>query len=109
MSAGQVAAAVAAVVLAAAAILGRRKGRIKGERFVLSLLAAIGLGVHASGVLKGLPNAKKLIEDLADTLGQGTYALVGVMAFLETGAFVGLIAPGEFTVIVGGVIAGQGQ
>jgi undecaprenyl-diphosphatase len=30
------------------------------------------------------------------------------MAFLETGAFVGLIAPGEFTVIVGGVIAGQG-
>jgi membrane protein DedA with SNARE-associated domain/membrane-associated phospholipid phosphatase len=31
-----------------------------------------------------------------------------VMAFLETGAFVGLIAPGEFTVIIGGVIAGQG-
>ena len=34
--------------------------------------------------------------------------IVGVFAFLETGAFVGLIAPGEFTVIVGGVIAGQG-
>ena len=31
------------------------------------------------------------------------------MAFLETGAFVGLIAPGETTIIVGGVIAGQGE
>ena len=31
------------------------------------------------------------------------------MAFLETGAFVGLIAPGETVVIVGGVIAGQGE
>ena len=31
------------------------------------------------------------------------------MAFLETGAFVGLVAPGETTIIVGGVIAGQGE
>ena len=109
MSAGQVLAAIAAVALAVAAILGRRRNKIKGERFVLSLVAAVALGVYASGVLSGLPDAKTLIEDLADALGEGTYALVGVMAFLETGAFVGLIAPGEFTVIVGGVIAGQGQ
>ena len=32
-----------------------------------------------------------------------------MMAFLETGAFVGLIAPGETVVIAGGVIAGQGE
>jgi membrane protein DedA with SNARE-associated domain/membrane-associated phospholipid phosphatase len=32
-----------------------------------------------------------------------------VLAFLETGAFVGLVAPGETTVIVGGVVAGQGE
>ena len=32
-----------------------------------------------------------------------------MLAFLETGAFVGLVAPGEFTVILGGVIAGQGE
>jgi undecaprenyl-diphosphatase len=108
VSAGQVLAAVAAVVLAAAAILARRRDRLGGERFVLSLVVAVGLGVYASGVLSNLPDAKKLIEDLAKTLGKGTYALVGVMAFLETGAFVGLIAPGEFAVIVGGVIAGQG-
>jgi len=31
------------------------------------------------------------------------------MAFLETGAFIGLVAPGETAVIVGGVVAGQGQ
>jgi membrane protein DedA with SNARE-associated domain/membrane-associated phospholipid phosphatase len=108
MSAGQVLAAVAAVALLAAAILARRRGRIGGDRLVLAIVGAIALGVYASGVLKSLPNAKKLIEDLAKALGQGTYALVAVMAFLETGAFVGLIAPGEFTVIVGGVIAGQG-
>ena len=34
---------------------------------------------------------------------------MGALAFLETGAFVGLVAPGETTVIVGGVIAGQGE
>ena len=29
-------------------------------------------------------------------------------AFLETGAFVGLVAPGETVVILGGAVAGQG-
>ena len=37
------------------------------------------------------------------------YALVGVMAFLETGAGIGLVAPGELAVIVGGVAANQGE
>ena len=50
-----------------------------------------------------------MIEDIAEALGPWTYALVGVMAFLETGAFVGLVAPGETVVIAGGVIAGQGE
>ena len=31
------------------------------------------------------------------------------MAFLETGAFIGLVAPGETVVIVGGLVAGQGE
>jgi undecaprenyl-diphosphatase len=108
MSAGQVVAALAAVALLATTIFARRRGRIGGERLILAVLGAIALGVYASGVLKSLPNAKTLIENLAKALGKGTYALVAIMAFLETGAFVGLIAPGEFTVIVGGVIAGQG-
>lgn len=103
-----IAAAVAAVTLAGGAIWLRRKGRLGGERFALALVVALGLGVYASGVLSQLPDAKKVIENLAKALGSGTYALVAVMAFLETGAFVGLIAPGEFAVIVGGVIAAQG-
>ncbi len=49
------------------------------------------------------------MEDIGSALGEWTYVLVGVMAYLETGAFVGFIAPGETAVLVGGVVAGQGQ
>jgi membrane protein DedA with SNARE-associated domain/membrane-associated phospholipid phosphatase len=49
------------------------------------------------------------IQDLSQGLGAWTYLLVGALAFLETGAFVGLIAPGEFTVMLGGAVAGQGD
>ena len=54
-------------------------------------------------------NLEKGIQDLARGLGAWTYLLVGALAFLETGAFVGLIAPGEFTVMLGGAVAGQGD
>jgi undecaprenyl-diphosphatase len=108
VSAAQVIAAVAAVALLAGAVWLRRRGKLSGERVLLALLVVVALAVYASGVLSSLPDAKKVIEDLAEALGQGTYALVGLLAFLETGAFVGLVAPGEFTVIIGGVIAGQG-
>ena len=52
---------------------------------------------------------EQAIQDLSEGLGAWTYLLVGALAFLETGAFVGLIAPGEFTVILGGAVAGQGE
>ena len=32
-----------------------------------------------------------------------------MLAFAETGAFIGLIAPGETTILIGGVVAGQGE
>jgi len=51
----------------------------------------------------------KLIEDLSQSLGAWTYLLVGALAFLETGAFIGLIAPGEFTVLLGGAVAANGD
>jgi undecaprenyl-diphosphatase len=72
-------------------------------------LVAAAVAVYASGVLSEIPNIETLIEDLATALGRWTYLLVAALAFLETGAFVGLVAPGEFTVILGGVIAGQGE
>src|SRR3954454_12414000 len=106
MSFGRLLAIAAAAVLIAVSAARRRsltRGRLAIRAVVLAVLVA-----YAAGAFEHLPHSEKLIEDLANALGKGTYALVGAMAFLETGAFVGLIAPGEFTVIVGGVIAGQG-
>src|SRR5829696_4405645 len=107
MSAREMIAAVAAVLVVA--YLVRRWRKLSGERKALGILIALALAVYASGVLSELPDPKKVIGDIAETLGPWTYALVGVMAFLETGAFVGLVAPGETVVIAGGVIAGQGE
>src|SRR4051812_3468022 len=106
MSPGHIAAAVLAVALAA--FLRWRRNRLSGELKVVGVLGVIALAVVASGVLSSLPSLEDVIKNLADALGKWTYVLVGGMAFLETGAFVGFIAPGEFTVILGGVIAGEG-
>ena len=72
------------------------------------VLAAAALTATASGAVP-LPDLDGLLTDLADRLGVWTYALVAVMAFLETGAFVGLIAPGETAVVLGGVVAARGE
>ncbi len=50
-----------------------------------------------------LPNFEHLLEDAGQALGKWTYLVVGLLAFLETGAFLGFIAPGETAVIVGGL------
>ena len=49
-----------------------------------------------------------LLEDLSHTLGAWTYLIVAVFAFAETGAFVGLVVPGETVMLLGGAVAGQG-
>jgi undecaprenyl-diphosphatase len=49
-----------------------------------------------------------LLEDLSNTLGAWTYLIVAVFAFAETGAFVGLVVPGETVMLLGGAVAGQG-
>ena len=51
---------------------------------------------------------ERLIEDIASGLGQWAYLLVAFMAMAETAAFLGFVAPGEFTIIFGGVLAGEG-
>ena len=51
---------------------------------------------------------QNLLEDVSNTLGAWTYLLVGVFAFAETGAFVGLVVPGETVMLLGGAVAGQG-
>lgn len=81
----------------------------------LSLLARLGgVGLAAALVLYGVgvvrpPELDTLMESVGSTLGAYTYLLVAVMAFLETGAFVGLVLPGESVVVLGGVVAGQGH
>jgi membrane protein DedA with SNARE-associated domain/membrane-associated phospholipid phosphatase len=107
MSVREMIAAVASVLVAAYVIWRWR--RLSFERKALGIAIALALAVYASGVFSALPDPKKVIEDIAQALGPWTYALVGVSAFLETGAFVGLIAPGETIVLAGGVIAGQGE
>jgi membrane protein DedA with SNARE-associated domain/membrane-associated phospholipid phosphatase len=100
-------AAVAAALVVAFLVWRWRK--LSLERKGIGVLVALALAIYASGVLGSLPDPKKVIEDVAVALGPWTYALVAVLAFLETGAFVGLVAPGETVVIAGGVVAGQGE
>ncbi|MCW2989979.1 MAG: phosphoesterase PA-phosphatase related protein, partial [Solirubrobacterales bacterium] len=98
------------LVIAAAflAYLIVRRRRVSGEGKALLVVLVAGLVVHGTGLVR-LPNFENLIVSIAEGLGQWTYLLVGGMAFAETGAFLGFVAPGEVTVIVGGVVAGQGQ
>lgn len=107
MSIGQIAAALVAVAVAAGLVWRRRQ--LSNERLLIGTAIVVALAVYASGLLSALPDPKEIIEDVAQALGAWTYALVGLMAFLETGAFVGLVVPGETVVIAGGVIAGQGE
>ena len=81
-----------------------------GHRTALLGLGVLGAALFAlvqAGVLSP-PDLEGALTDLSDTLGAWTYALVGGLAFLETGAFVGLIAPGETAVVLGGVVAAEG-
>jgi membrane-associated protein len=74
----------------------------------VGVLAAAGFAATTAGVVQ-LPDLEKSLTDLSDRLGTWSYVLVAVLAFLETGAFVGLIAPGETAVILGGVVAAHGD
>ena len=81
-----------------------------GHRTALLGLGLAGVAAFAA-VRAGLvepPDLEGWLTGLSDTLGAWTYALVGALAFLETGAFVGLVAPGETAVVLGGVVAAEG-
>jgi membrane-associated protein len=51
----------------------------------------------------------QLLEHLTGALGPWTYAIVGALVFMETVAFIGLLAPGEVTLLVGGAAAANGD
>ena len=68
----------------------------------------VAVAVAAYIAFTNLVDIEKVLEDVSHALGAWTYLLVAVFAFAETGAFVGLIVPGETVMILGGATAGQG-
>jgi membrane protein DedA with SNARE-associated domain/membrane-associated phospholipid phosphatase len=94
--------------VAVAGFLLVRRRRLGRLTLFAGIAVVVAAGLIGTGVIE-LPNLEQLLADAGKALGKWTYLLVGVLAFLETGAFVGLVAPGETTVIVGGVVAGQGE
>jgi membrane protein DedA with SNARE-associated domain/membrane-associated phospholipid phosphatase len=79
------------------------------KRVVLAVIAvAVIAGYYLLSRKLGHLDLRNLLEEVSNALGAWTYLLVGVFAFAETGAFVGLVVPGETVMLLGGAIAGQG-
>ncbi len=79
------------------------------KRLILGAIAlAVAFGYYLLSRQLGHIDLQGLLEELSETLGAWTYLLVGVFAFAETGAFVGLVVPGETVMLLGGAVAGQG-
>jgi undecaprenyl-diphosphatase len=89
-------------------VLTVRWRRLPRSTRAIAAATVIGLAVWGSGLIHP-PNLETVARDIGATLGSYTYAVVGLLAFLETGAGIGLIAPGELAVVIGGVTAGQGH
>ena len=64
--------------------------------------------LFAAGALD-TPDPSAALSSASGSLGEWTYLAVPALAFLETGAFVGLLVPGETAVVVGGVVAQRGD
>ena len=94
--------------VALAAYLVWRRRRLEPTLLVGGAIVVVGALVYGLGLVH-LPNLEKLLVDIGERLGTWTYLLVGALAFFETGAFIGLIAPGETALLLGGLVAGQGQ
>lgn len=108
MSAPRIVAATAAVALLGLAAYRLRSGR-RG-RAALGLLAAAALALYAADGTAALPDGEGAVEDLGDALGSWTYPFMAAMAFLETAIPpVTLIVPGEWAVMLGGAMAGEGR
>jgi membrane protein DedA with SNARE-associated domain/membrane-associated phospholipid phosphatase len=89
--------------------VSRAAGLLRDHRVRFALIAVLAIAAYMV-IRRLLPDVslERVLQDVSDALGEWTYPLVGVFAFLETGAFVGLVAPGETVVILAGAVAGQG-
>jgi membrane protein DedA with SNARE-associated domain len=88
---------------------GEGGGASKRKRIVIACIAAtVATGYFFISRELGSLDLQQLLEDISNTLGAWTYLLVGFFAFAETGAFIGLVVPGETVMLLGGAVAGQG-
>jgi membrane protein DedA with SNARE-associated domain/membrane-associated phospholipid phosphatase len=71
----------------------------------IAIVAVLGVAYY---LFTQVLDLETILEKVAEALGPWTYLLVAIFAFAETGAFVGLIAPGETVMLLGGAVAGQG-
>ena len=108
MSATRFAAAGAAAALVCLAAYRVRSGR--PGRAALGLLLAALLALYASDQTAALPDGEQAVANAGDALGGWTYPFMAAMAFLETSIPpVTLVVPGEWAVMLGGAMAGDGQ
>lgn len=74
-----------------------------------SLVAvAIVAVAYLAGAFPDLPGLERAVTALGEELGSWSYVVVGGLALLETAALLGLLAPGEWSAIAGGAVAGEG-
>lgn len=79
-------------------------------RAALGLLVAAVLGMIAADQMVALPDGEEAVSDFGSTFGGWTYPFMAAMAFLETAIPpVTLVFPGEFAVLLGGAVAGEGD
>ena len=88
--------------------LGLPENRRRRRLAIGLIAAAVGAGYYLLSRVIPHDELQNLLEDVSNALGAWTYLLVGVFAFAETGAFVGLVVPGETVMLLGGAVAGQG-
>lgn len=82
-----------------------RASPLRSQVFPLAAAAA------AAGIVAFLvagPDPEQALRDAGPELGAWTYAIVGLLAFLETGTLLGLVVPGEVAMLFGGFVAGGG-
>jgi membrane protein DedA with SNARE-associated domain len=87
---------------------GEGGGSNRKPALIAIVVAIVATGYYFLSRELGSIDLQNLLEDISNTLGAWTYLLVGAFAFAETGAFVGLVVPGETVMLLGGAVAGQG-
>jgi undecaprenyl-diphosphatase len=89
-------------------LFGEGEGWSTRKKALVVVAAAIVLGGYYLLSQEIGPFLEHLLDEVSNALGAWTYLLVGVFAFAETGAFIGLVVPGETVMTLGGAVAGQG-